>query len=45
MPTKYMIEECFIIITSMTQTDKIPKNKIKGVKTQDPYALKDDLSL
>ena len=40
MPTKYMIEECFIKITSMTQTDKIPKNEIKGVKTQDPYALK-----
>ena len=24
----------------MTQTDKIPKNEIKRVKTQDPYALK-----
>ena len=40
MPTKYMTEECFIRITSMTQTEKIPKNEIKGVRTQDPYALK-----
>ena len=45
MPTKYMMEECFIKFTSMTQTDKIPKNKIKEVRTQDPYVLKDDLSL
>ena len=34
------MEECFIKITSMAQTDKIPKNEIKGVRTQDPYALK-----
>ena len=35
-----MIEECFIKIASMTQTHKIPKDEIKGVKIQDPYALK-----
>ena len=35
-----MTEECFIKIALMTQTCKIPKDEIKGVKIQDPYALK-----
>ena len=34
MPPEYMIEECFIKIASMTQTHKIPKDEIKGVKIQ-----------
>ena len=39
MPSKYIIEECFIKIASMTKTEKIPKDEIKGVKIQVPYAL------
>ena len=32
MPPEYMVEECFIKIATMTQTHKIPKDEIKGVK-------------
>ena len=40
MPSKYMQEECFIRITKMAQTCRIPKEEIKGVKMQNPYAVR-----
>ena len=45
MPPKYMQEECFIRVTEMTQTCKIPKDEIKGGENMKPICFEDDLSL